>query len=421
MDFNEFNNNQNQRESEKSQEAFQNENMTYGQSFIMYGEEPKTESKKKRPAGKKVAAVVLVVAISAGAGFGGGLAGSYFGNRIFVNGNVSGSNLVINPSDQLNTAEVIAKKVMPSVVGISTKTNVTYQSWFGRQTGVSEGVGTGIIVDENGYIITNSHVISDGEVDTIQVQLNDGRECEGSVLWCDKTLDLAIVKIDEKGLQAAELGDSEDVNIGAYAVAIGNPLGMAFQRSLTQGVISGLDRSISVSEGQSVTTMDGLMQTDASINSGNSGGPLLNSKGQVIGINTAKVDSSKAESLGFAIPINTAKPIIEEIKEKGEFTRAYIGISGVSVSTLLESYPNVDLGTETGVYVADITAGGGAEAAGIRKEDVIIEVDGNKVDSMSRLNTKLIEYRPGDKVTLTILREGKEMKIDVKLQAGASI
>ncbi len=145
----------------------------------------------------------------------------------------------------------------------------------------------------------------------------------GTVLWNDRSIDLAIVKIEASNLVAAELGDSEEVKIGAYAVAIGNPLGLAFDRSVTQGVISGLDRSITVSDGRSQLTMDGLMQTDASINSGNSGGPLLNSAGQVIGINSAKAQSG--EGLGFAIPINTAKPIVDEIKTKGEFKRL-IGI-----------------------------------------------------------------------------------------------
>lgn len=397
-------------------------NFTYGQSFVMYGgsEENKGE-KNKKPLQKKAVAVILIVVLSAGVGFGGGLLGNYVGDQVFDGGG-SSSSININPNDELNTAEVIATKVMPSVVGISTQTKVTQSTWYGGlQTGIAEGVGTGIIVDENGYIITNSHVVQDGQADTITVQLSDGKETQGKVLWCDSTLDLAIVKVEEKGLTAAELGNSDDVNIGAYAVAIGNPLGLEFQRSLTQGVISGLDRTITVSDGQNQMQMDGLIQTDASINSGNSGGPLLNSKGQVIGINSAKVSSSEAEGLGFAIPINTAKPIIEEIKEKGEFTRAYIGISGISVETILKSYPDTDLGTDAGVYVAEVTQGGGAQAAGIQKEDIITALDDIQIDSMSRLNAKLINYRPGDQVTLTVLRDKKEMKVTVTLQAGATV
>ncbi|WP_324825636.1 S1C family serine protease [Sinanaerobacter sp. ZZT-01] len=400
-----------------------NENKIDGENFVMRDAGGSiTESqyvyhgKGKKGKGQLIA-IILIVVLAFGSGFGGGIAAMYFGQNFIVSSQngTSGSNITINPDSKLDTAEVIAKKVIPSVVGISTKTEVVYQGWFGRQSGISEGVGTGIIVDKNGYILTNSHVISDGKAQKITVQLSDGREEEGSVLWSDSILDLAIVKIEATDLQAASLGDSEEVNIGAYAVAIGNPLGMAFQRSVTQGIISGLDRSISVGEGQGAVTMDGLMQTDASINSGNSGGPLLNSKGEVIGINSAKVQS--AEGLGFAIPINTAKPIVDEIKEKGEFTKAYIGISGVSLKTYRENYETVDKGVDEGVIVLDLTSGFGAEAAGVKVGDVIVALEGEKIDTMSRLNTKLIQHRPGDKVKLEIIRDKKKIELEVLLKA----
>ncbi len=401
-----------------------NENEIDGDNFVMKeAGGPVTESgyiyrepARKRKGKGQLLAILLIVVLAFGSGFGGGIAAMYFGGTFMSSsqGSQSGQ-ITIKPNSQMDTAEVIAKKVIPSVVGISTKTEVIYQGWFGSQSGVSEGVGTGIVVDENGYILTNSHVVSDGKAQNITVQLSDGREEKGSVLWSDSILDLAIVKIEATGLTAAELGDSEEVNIGAYAVAIGNPLGMAFQRSVTQGIISGLDRSISVGEGQNAVTMDGLMQTDASINSGNSGGPLLNSKGEVIGINSAKVQSG--EGLGFAIPINTAKPIVEEVKEKGEFTKAYIGISGVGMATYREYYPTVDKGVDKGVFVSELTPGFGAEAAGVKEGDVIVELNGETVDTMSRLNTKLIQYRPGDKVTLSIVRDKNKMEIEVTLKA----
>jgi len=400
-----------------------NENKIDGENFVMRDAGGSiTESqyvyrgKEKKGKGQLIA-IILIVVLAFGSGFGGGIAAMYFGQDFIVNSQngTSGPNITINPNSKLDTAEVIAKKVIPSVVGISTKTEVVYQGWFGRQSGISEGVGTGIIVDKNGYILTNSHVISDGKAQNITVQLSDGREEEGSVLWSDSILDLAIVKIEATDLQAASLGDSEEVNIGAYAVAIGNPLGMAFQRSVTQGIISGLDRSISVGEGQGAVTMDGLMQTDASINSGNSGGPLLNSKGEVIGINSAKVQS--AEGLGFAIPINTAKPIVDEIKQKGEFTKAYIGISGVSLKTYRENYATVDKGVDEGVIVLDLTSGFGAEAAGVKVGDVIVALEGEEIDTMSRLNTKLIQHRPGDKVKLEIIRDKKKIELEVLLKA----
>lgn len=365
---------------------------------------------KKNKSGRKFLAIVLVIMLSAGAGFGGGIAAMYFGPGII--GSTS-QNVTINPDDRITTAEAIANKVLPSVVGISTSTEVTYQSFFGQQKGVQNGVGTGIIIDEKGYILTNSHVVSDGTAETITVQLTDGREVPGKVLWNDKSIDLAIVKIDAPNLKAAELGDSETVKIGAYAAAIGNPLGMAFDRSVTQGIISGLNRSITVSDGQTQITMDGLIQTDASINSGNSGGPLLNSAGQVIGINSAKAQSG--EGLGFAIPINTAKPIVEEIKEKGEFQRSYIGIKGASVADYLQAYPDAKLGTETGVYVVQIYTDSPAAKSGMKEGDIITKLEDKNVETMTQLISDLFQYRPGDEVELTVLRDGREMTLNVTL------
>lgn len=366
--------------------------------------------KKSKKNGRKVIAVILIILISAGAGFGGGIAAIYYGQGI---AGQAATNITINPSDKINTAEAIAAKVIPSVVGISTSTEVTYQSFFGQQKGVQNGVGTGIIVDEKGYILTNSHVVSDGTAKTITVQLTDGREVPGAVLWNDKSIDLAIVKIEANNLQSAELGDSESVRIGAYAAAIGNPLGMAFDRSITQGVISGLNRSITVTDGQSQFTMDGLIQTDASINSGNSGGPLLNSEGKVIGINSAKAQS--AEGLGFAIPINTAKPIVDEIKSKGEFKRSYIGIKGTSVTDYLQVYPDAELGTETGVYVVQIYTDSPAAEAGLKEGDIITGLEDRKIETMTQLISSLFRYRPGDTVKLTVIRNNRTMTFSVKL------
>ncbi len=372
---------------------------------------PAVETKKKKKTGRKALAVILIVLLSAGAGFGGGIAAIHYGQILL--GQVPVNNITINPNDKINAAEAIAAKVIPSVVGISTSTEVTYQGFFGEQKGLQNGVGTGIIVDEKGYILTNSHVVSDGTAKEIIVQLTDGREVSGTVLWNDRSIDLAIVKIEASNLEAAELGDSEDVRIGAYAVAIGNPLGLAFDRTVTQGVISGLDRSITVSDGQSQLTMDGLMQTDASINSGNSGGPLLNSTGLVIGINSAKAHSG--EGLGFAIPINTAKPIVDEIKTKGEFKRSYIGIKGASVSDYLQAYPDAKLGTETGVYIVQIYTDSPAAAAGLREGDIITELEDKKIETMTQLISGLFKYRPGDAVKLSVLRDQRPMTVTVTL------
>lgn len=370
----------------------------------------KAVSKKSKNTGRKVAAAILIILLSAGAGFGGGMAAIYYGQGLV--GQVS-QDITIEPSDDINTAEAIAAKVLPSVVGISTSREVTYQSFFGEQRGIQSGVGTGIIVDENGFILTNSHVVNDGDAKEIVVQLTDGREVPGNVLWSDKSIDLAIVKIDAPNLKAAELGNSETVRIGAYAAAIGNPLGLAFDRSVTQGVISGLNRSITVSDGQTQMTMDGLIQTDASINSGNSGGPLLNSEGLVIGINSAKAQSG--EGLGFAIPINTAKPIVEEIKTKGEFQRSYIGIKGASVADYLQAYPDAKLGTETGVYIVQIYTNSPAADAGLKEGDIIVELEGKEIKTMTQLISELFQYRPGDEVELSVLRNSRPMTFNVTL------
>ncbi len=366
------------------------------------------QTKKKRPNAKKVVAVVLIVMLCAGAGFGGGMA------AISLSGyTIQGDNITINPDDSVNTAEAIATKVLPSVVGISTSTKVTYQSWNGQEEGLVSGVGTGIIIDEDGYILTNSHVVSDGTAQTITVGLSDGRELEGKVLWNDKSIDLAIVKIEATGLTAAELGDSDSINIGSYAVAIGNPLGLDFERSVTAGVISGLNRTITVSDGQTDTTMDNLIQTDAAINSGNSGGPLLNAKGQVIGINSAKAQTG--EGLGFAIPINTAIPIIESVLESGSFQRVYLGIKGGSVAEYQEAYPKQELASDTGVIVTDFLTNSPAQTAGLEKGDIIVAINSDSIENMTDLISTLLKYQSGDKVNVKVARGDETMTLKVTL------
>ena len=329
--------------------------------------------------------------------------------------------IVIMPSEDLTVAEAIAEKVMPSVVGISTVTTHSYGGFFGFGGGYSYdsmAVGTGVIIDKAGYILTNSHVVNDGNMKSITVSLFDGADIEGKVLWTDAVLDLAVVKIEpETRLTAAELGDSDEMRIGSYAAAIGNPLGLNFERSMSQGIISGLDRSIVVSNGVGGSfEMEGLMQTDATINSGNSGGPLLNSEGEVIGINTAKAESG--EGMGFAIPINVAKPIVEQIMREGHYERPYLGIRGISLqeqreynSDTLEEY----FGTAVGIYIDSVASGGEAEKAGLRRGDVITAIDGTKVGSMNKLNTVLVRYHVGDQVSLSVMRDKKPITMTVTL------
>lgn len=316
------------------------------------------------------------------------------------------SNIIVNEdSKSQNVYQAVAKKATPSVVGITT-TSVSRDNMFAIPQ-ETQGVGTGIIVDSNGYILTNSHVVSDGDATKVNVLFSDGSDIDGKVIWYDSQMDLAIVKVDKTGLTAAELGDSDDVEVGDISIAIGNPLGLDLQKSVTQGIISGLDRTISTSQS---TNMTGLIQTDASINSGNSGGPLLNEKGQVIGINTAK--ASQGEGLGFAIPINTAKTIIEEVIKDGNYEKVTLGIKGTDLETY-EQAVGQDLTGDSGVYVVEVTSVSSAEKAKMAAGDIIIKVGDTEITSMNDLNKALYGYSSGDKTEVTVLRNGKEQKLTV--------
>ncbi len=376
------------------------------------GEDHKRKRTGRGCGGKRTIALILVLLLAFGAGFGGGIAAVHVSG-----GAVSGGNQTITiDSGEASIGEAIAAKVLPSVVGISTTTEVSEWGFFGMTTQeLPEGVGTGFIVSEDGYILTNSHVVSDGRAKTITVSFNDGSELPGTVLWNDSTLDLAVVKVQKTGLVAAELGDSGEVNIGAYAAAIGNPLGLTYDRSVTQGGISGLNRTITVSSGTggNSVTMEGLIQTDAAINSGNSGGPLLNDKGQVIGINSAKAASG--EGMGFAIPINVAKPILQEVMNTGTYKRAYIGISGADAAAYLQYYPDENLGTETGAYIIQIYTGSPAAECGLKEGDVITAIDDTQIETMTELTRQMYNYKSGDQAKLTVFRNGKKMTVTLTL------
>jgi S1-C subfamily serine protease len=362
---------------------------------------------------KKIIAVVLGLVLAASAGFGGGIAAVNTGNALYA---PAVQQITISPTDQVSTTEAVAVKVIPSVVGITSVGTRTIDVFpFGSYENRSGGVGTGIIVDESGYILTNSHVVLDGEVDTITVLLPDGRDVQGDVLWNERALDLAIVKVSAGNLVAAELGDSDKMKIGAYVAAIGNPMGLNFRSSVSQGVVSGLDRNIVASSGsdQSAVSMEGLIQVDAAINVGNSGGPLVNSLGQVIGINTAR--NQDGEGMGFAIPINTAKPIVDSVKATGEFHRVYMGVTPVNVTEFLQAYPQSDLGVERGAYVYRLTPGSPAEAAGILEKDIIVEVDGRQINTSSELIKHLLGYKSGDVAKVKVIRDKREMNFDVTL------
>ena len=296
----------------------------------------------------------------------------------------------------------VADKVGPTVVGIVNKQAV--MSWWGDVTEQS-GSGSGFIVSEDGYIVTNSHVIEGAN--SLQVVLSNGDEYEAIVIGKDAKTDLAVLKINAQGLPVAELGKSSELKVGELAVAIGNPLGLEFQGSVTSGVISALNRTIYV-DGRQYT----LVQTDAAINPGNSGGPLVNKYGQVIGINTVKISSSDTEGMGFAIPIDVAIPIVEELIGNGYVSgRPQIGVGVREITTDMSTYYNMPIG----LYVVSVSPGSGAENGGILVGDIITKADGKEVTNMDELNDIRDKHKAGETMEITVVRSGKDVSLKVTL------
>ena len=292
----------------------------------------------------------------------------------------------------------IYSSVIDSVVSISSMTS----------SGTSSG--TGIIMSSDGYVITNHHVITGALV--ISVLTNDNQEYEAALVGSDEMSDLAVLKIDARGLQAAEFGDSSKLRVGDSVVAIGDPLGVQLRGTMTNGIISAINRDLTVGD----RTMT-LIQTNAALNNGNSGGPLINCYGQVIGINTVKMSSyysasATVEGLGFAIPISVAKPIIDELIENGYVAgRPAIGISGDSLPSYYRTYYRLP----EGVYVTSVNEGSDAKAKGIREGDIVTAINGEKICSIDELNTVKNQYAAGDEVTLTIYRSGTYYEVTVTL------
>lgn len=298
-----------------------------------------------------------------------------------------------------------AKKVGPTVVGITNKALV--RDYFNRTQLVEKGSGSGVIYSKDGLIVTNNHVVAGAQ--EIVVSLSNGKTYTGKVLGTDPTTDLAVVKIQaDEDLPVAEFGDSDTLMVGEPAIAIGNPLGMEFRGTVTAGVISALNRTIDLGEQRFR-----LIQTDAAINPGNSGGALANADGQVIGINSAKIVVSGVEGIGFAIPINEAKPIIKQLAEQGRVVRPYLGVSLID-KTLAERFGfNIDL--RGGLFVAKLFQNGPAYQGGIRPNDIITKFNGTKVDSVADLRDALNKCQVGQTVPVTILRGDTEVDKNVTL------
>ena len=337
--------------------------------------------------------------------------------------NTNSSNVSITPgpvstsistTDYSNTSISVANKILPSIVGISVE--YTVNSFFG-QTSTAQASGSGIIISEDGYILTNNHVINNTsnnsyyqitEANNLKVTLyNDSTKYDAKVVGSDSQTDLAVIKIEKTGLTAAELGDSSALQVGEFVMAVGNPLGL--QSSISVGIVSAKDREIKDSE---TGTKYNVIQTDAAINSGNSGGALVNADGKVIGINTLKLSGTGIEGIGFAIPIDSTVNVYKELISNGKVSRPYIGITGIDLDADIAKKNNL----VEGVYIKSVDSFSSAEKAGLKAGDVIIEVNGTAIKTMDELNTIKNKHSVGDKLTLKINRDGKEQEINLTLQ-----
>lgn len=303
----------------------------------------------------------------------------------------------------------VIEEVTSSVVGISKIKNAG-STIFLEDGATQLGLGTGVIVSENGYILSNEHVTG-AKYSNCYVTLENGRSYSANVVWSDSNLDLSICKINVKNLPYAKLGDSSNIRVGEAVYAIGNPIGYEFQRTVTAGIISALDRTVRIDENETSTYMEDLIQTDATINPGNSGGPLINLDGNVIGITSVKITT--AEGIGFAVPINVVKPIIESYLKEEKFEEASLGIFAYDKNVI--PYLNEKLEVTKGIYVAQISLDSVASKTSLKIGDVITKIDDLELNKMCDLRCYIYTKKPGDEVTLTILRNNQEQQIKVTL------
>ena len=381
-------------------------------SVISENETPYTAKKQPKPvtrSGLAVACVCVALASSilTASIFSFGLAKGQFLNP--SSGSTSTKTSIVTESTDEAAVQAVAEAVSPSVVGIVVATSS--QSFFGTGTS-SESEGSGIIYSEDGYIITNYHVISDavesnGKI-SVYLESDSTTAISATVVGYDVSADLAVVKIDKNGLPSIGIGKSSDLKVGQTAIAVGNPGGMDFMGSVSKGIISGLDRTIQLEN----TTEINLIQTDAAINPGNSGGALVNSSGQLIGVNSAKMASENFEGMGFAIPVDDVVEICDRIISKKD---APVGYVGVEISTRYDASTLQMMGYPAGVVVAGVAAGSPAANAGIEKGDIITQFNGTAVTGYTVFNSEKMKYSPGDEVTLTVYRGGKTYSVKITL------
>ncbi|MFL0436789.1 S1C family serine protease [Bacillus pumilus] len=311
----------------------------------------------------------------------------------------------------------------PTIVGVSNyQTTQNSFGLSGDSTEAEAGTGSGVIFKKDGkkaYIITNNHVVEGAN--KLKVTLYDGKTKDAKLVGSDVMTDLAVVEINADGIdKVASFGDSSKLRAGDKVIAIGNPLGAQFSGTVTEGIISGLDRTVEANTSSGTVEMN-VLQTDAAINPGNSGGPLINTDGQVIGINSLKISESGVESLGFAIPSNDVKPIVDELLKNGKVERPYLGVQMIDLEQVPETYQENTLGLfdkqiGKGIYVKDVSKGSPAQKAGLKSGDVIIKFKGKNVANSSQLKEILYkETKVGDKTTMTVIREGKNKNLDITL------
>ena len=386
-----------------------------GYSYSSAPQQPPVPQKKK---GSKVLLRVLACVGVAALGFGGGLGGAVVASRAGLTGNQVVVQQVERSTDATAagstdgtgmSVQQIASVVSPSVVAITTEQMSSSQTWFGGYY-VQSGAGSGVIISQDGYILTCAHVVSGAT--SVKVQLNGSDESyDATVVGQDSTSDIAVLKIDATGLTPAVIGDSDALAVGEVAVAVGNPLG-TLSNTVTDGIVSALNRQVTVQNNDMT-----LIQTDASISPGNSGGGLFNASGELIGIVNAKSSYSEAEGIGFAIPINTAMEIGRQLIENGSVARPALGVKIVDVT---DAQTAQQLGVSTmGVYVVEVTKGSGADAAGVQAGDRVLAVDDTAVSDSSALKNYLKDKSISDTVNLQVERDGKVLTLAVTLGSSA--
>ncbi len=376
---------------------------------------------KKKGNGKKLARSAVALVLAAAMGFAGGFVGARFGSNSKVviqqveraasadsSTDSTGTSINATAGTGLTTAQV-AEMVSPSVVVITTEQVVYSQwSWYG-QNQVESGAGSGVVISSDGYILTCAHVVDGASNITVTI---GGQDYTATLVGEDTTSDIAVIKIDATGLTPATVGDSDGLKVGESVMAVGNPLG-ELGGTVTSGIVSALNRSVSIQGSSSVNTMS-LIQMDASVSPGNSGGGLFNMNGELVGIVNAKSSDSDAEGLGFAIPVNDAIKVAQELLENGYVTgRPYLGITYLAVTNAQTAQ---QLGVSAyGVYVVDVVKGGPAEQAGLKAGDRIVSVDGTEIAAKDDLGTLMQQHKAGDTLSITVARDGQMQTVSVTL------